>query len=136
MPTSSSAPVSRPQSSDQRSYHEFERSPYTAVPSTALSYGATQRIASLAKPKYRRDTTVRDGFSRYYLNPTYSGVTRAASNAECSSRVSELAQPIKLQKEHRFEHPSPRPVSRGALNYRASSKIHELSAPRKPPTVE
>jgi hypothetical protein len=72
------------------------------------------------------------GYSRYLSNPTYSGVSQAAANAECTSRLNELAKPVKLHKDHRFEYPSPRPVSRAALRYRASSNIIEMAHPRKP----
>lgn len=47
--------------SNEREYYEFERSPYSFVSPSALIYQATDRIKLLAKPKIRKDTTIRDG---------------------------------------------------------------------------
>ncbi|UJR33080.1 hypothetical protein I4U23_020539 [Adineta vaga] len=131
MPISSGAVPFSPRVTDKRTAHEFEKSPYRVVSLSTLNYHPTNRIQLLSKPKIRRDTTIRDGFNRYYSNPRYSGVTHAAVNADCSERLSDLAKPVPLPKEHQFELPCPRPVSRGALNYHASSKIQDLAVPRK-----
>ena len=72
------------------------------------------------------------GFDRDYSNPRYSGVSRAAANAECSDRLSDLARPVPLPAEHRYELPCPRPVSRAALSYHASARVQELAEAKKP----
>lgn len=65
MPTSSAAVVGsgrpKPRQTDHRDRHEFEVSPYRIVHRSTLSYSASARISSLARPKIRRDTTIRDG---------------------------------------------------------------------------
>lgn len=48
-------------SSSRRKYYQIERSPYSNISSGALSYQPTDRIENLAKPKFRRDSTIRDG---------------------------------------------------------------------------
>ncbi len=45
----------------ERRYYLYERVPFTRIPMTALYYNPTARIQSLAQPKIRRDTTIRDG---------------------------------------------------------------------------
>lgn len=48
-------------SSSRRKVYHIERSPYSNISSGALHYRSTDRIENLAKPKLRRDTTIRDG---------------------------------------------------------------------------
>ncbi|CAF2994974.1 unnamed protein product [Rotaria sp. Silwood2] len=117
--------------SDERKVYQYERSPFTSVSMSALNYQATDRITSLSKPKLRKDTTIRDGFSRYMSNPKYSGVTPAAVRANCSSRLNELALPVKRHKNYQYELPLPRHVPDGALKYEASPRINELAVPKK-----
>lgn len=45
----------------EQKYARYERSPFASVSMSALNYQATDRILSLAKPKIRRETTIRDG---------------------------------------------------------------------------
>ncbi len=73
------------------------------------------------------------GFSRYVFDPRYSGVSPAAARAQCSSRLSDLAVPIKRYSSCEFEVSLPRAVSRAALQYQSSERINELASPRKPP---
>lgn len=73
------------------------------------------------------------GFSRYISNPRYSGVSRAARQAECSSRLSDLAQPLKRYGSCEFDLPLPRPVSRTALQYQSTERINQLAQPKKLP---
>ena len=54
--------------SSERIFHQFERSPYADISSTALTYQASPRIDTLAKPRLRRDTTIRDGKSPAEIN--------------------------------------------------------------------
>ncbi|CAF0771777.1 unnamed protein product [Rotaria sordida] len=117
--------------SDERKVYQYERSPFTSVSMSALNYQATDRIRSLSKPKLRRETTIRDGFSRYMSNPTYSGVTPAATRINCSSRLHELALPVKRHKNYQYELPLPRHVPDSALKYEASPRINELAVPKK-----
>ncbi|CAF0893544.1 unnamed protein product [Adineta ricciae] len=136
MPISSGAVPFSPRVTDKRTAHEFEKSPYSIVRSSSLNYHATQRIASLSRPKIRRDTTIRDGFDRDYSNPRYSGVTRGAANAACSDRLSDLARPVPLPVDHKYELPCPRPISRAALSYHASARVQELAEAKKPANME
>ncbi|CAF3583477.1 unnamed protein product [Rotaria sp. Silwood1] len=115
----------------ERKYYEYERSPYPFVPPPALIYQATDRIRSLSKPKIRKETTIREGFSRYISNPTYSGVSKPAARAQCSSRLSNLALPLERHESYKFELPLPRPVPRSALGYQATERINELALPKK-----
>ncbi|CAF0876679.1 unnamed protein product [Rotaria sordida] len=126
-----SASSSHSSKSYERKYYEYERSPYSFVTPSALIYQATDRIQSLSKPKIRKDTTIREGYSRYISNPAYSGVSKAATNAECSSHLSNLALPLERRESYQFELPLPRPVSRSALRYQATERINELALPRK-----
>jgi hypothetical protein len=48
-------------SSDERKFYQYERSPFISVSMSALNYKATDRISKLAKPKIRRETTIREG---------------------------------------------------------------------------
>lgn len=64
-------------------------------------------------------------------DPTYSGVNPAAARANCSTRVTELASPIKRYASYKYELPVPRPVPTGALKYQATPRINELAVPRK-----
>ena len=136
---------------DEREYFQYERAPATSVSMPALNYQATDRIASLAKPKIRHDTTIREGrdivdvrcqtrfysmilgFSRYISDPTYSGVTKAASHARCSSRLSNLSLPMKRHESYQYELPLPRPVPRQALKYHVTPRVTELATPKKLP---
>jgi len=62
MPISSASSSSfSSRQSDERKTHEFERSPYTTVSMSSLNYKATDRIVTLAKPKQRIDSAIRDG---------------------------------------------------------------------------
>ena len=70
-------------------------------------------------------------FSRYISNPTYSGVSKAAAQAMCSSRLGELAIPPKRHDNYQYELPIPRPVPKGALKYQATTRINELAVPKK-----
>ncbi len=45
----------------EQKYPRYRRSPFASVSMLALNYQATDRIKSLAKPKIRRETTIRDG---------------------------------------------------------------------------
>lgn len=47
--------------SSRRQYYQPERSPYSNISAGALIYQSTSRIENLARPKLRRDSTVRDG---------------------------------------------------------------------------
>jgi hypothetical protein len=47
--------------SGERNIYQYERSPFTSVSMTSLTYKATDRIISLSKPKIRKETTIRDG---------------------------------------------------------------------------
>ena len=42
-------------------FPRYVRSPFASVSMLALNYRATDRIKSLAKPRIRRETTIRDG---------------------------------------------------------------------------
>ena len=54
--------------SDERKIYQYERSPFTSVPLSAMTYKPTHRIASLSKPKIKKDTTVREGnFGEFHL---------------------------------------------------------------------
>ncbi len=46
---------------DERKAFQYERSPFISVSMSALNYQATDRVLSLAKPKIRKETTVREG---------------------------------------------------------------------------
>lgn len=134
---------------DTRKSYQYERSPLTSVSLPSLNYQATDRITSLAKPKVRKDTTVRDGksfeifvhdrsmsflfqgFSRYISEPTYSGVTKAATHARCSSRLEALSLPLKRHETYQYELPLPRPVPAVALKYVATPRVAELATPKK-----
>ncbi|CAF1271097.1 unnamed protein product [Rotaria magnacalcarata] len=116
---------------NERDCYQCERSPYSFVTPAALIYHATDRIKSLARPKIRKDTTIREGFSRYISDPTYSGVSKAAIRAQCSSHLSDLALPLKRHQSFTYELPIPRPVSRVALRYEATERVHELAVPKK-----
>jgi hypothetical protein len=134
----------------ERKYHLYERSPFASVSMTALNYQATDRVRSLSKPKIRRETTIQDGrkrcslnfsqslivgFSRYKSDPTYSGVTHAAAHSQCSSRLSDLALPLKRYKSVELELSLPRSVSNTALHYQPTERVNELALPRKQPGV-
>ncbi len=75
------------------------------------------------------------GFSRYISDPTYSGVSPAAARAQCSSRLSDLAVPLKRYKSIEGELFLPRPVSRTALQYQSTERLNELALPKKLPGV-
>ena len=45
----------------RKRYVHYEQSQFSSVSMLALNYQATDRIKSLAKPKLRRETTLRDG---------------------------------------------------------------------------
>jgi hypothetical protein len=47
--------------SDERKAYQYERSPFTSVSMSAINYQVTDRILTLAKPKFRKETTIRDG---------------------------------------------------------------------------
>ena len=136
--------------SDERKAFQYERSPFTSVSLGAMTYKPTDRILSLSKPKARKETTIREGnlskffssrektpalffegFSRYASDPTYSGVTPAATRAACSTRVTELAAPVKRNVNYQYELPLPRPVPTGALKYQATPRVTELAEPKK-----
>ena len=59
----------------------------------------------------------------------------AAARAQCSSRLSDLAQPLQRYSSCELEMPLPRQVSRAALHYQSSERINELASPRKLPGV-
>ena len=139
---------------DARKEYHYERSPFHSVSLPALNYRATDRIVSLSKPTVRQETTVRDGnrwgclsfsswftlefrlgFSRYISDPTYSGVTKGATHARCSSRLESLSSPLKRHETYRYELPLPRPVPHGALKYVATTRVTELATPKKLPGV-
>lgn len=138
---------------DGRKEFQYERSPFHSVSLPALNYQATDRISSLSKPKVRKETTIRDGhhlnryfvfyifdcfrlgFSRYISDPTYSGVTKGATLARCSSRVESLCLPFKRHETYQYELPLPRPVPRGALKYVVTPRVAELATPKKLPGV-
>lgn len=136
----------------ERSFHEFERLPFTSISLAALNYNPTERVLSLAKPKIRRDTTIKEngkelrlneiilcskfidifsGFSRYYSDPTYSGVSKAALLAICTERLKELSLPPKRHSSFKYENPIPRPVSHRAMKYQSTERIGELATPKK-----
>ena len=75
------------------------------------------------------------GFSRYISDPTYSGVSRRATLARCSSRVETLSSPLKRHETYQYELPLPRPVPRGALKYVVTPRVAELATPKKLPGV-
>lgn len=74
-------------------------------------------------------------FSRYEYNPRYSGVSQAASSAQCSTRLCELALPLKRYNSSEFEWTLPRSVSPAALRYQSSERINELAVPKILPGV-
>ncbi|CAF1291714.1 unnamed protein product [Rotaria magnacalcarata] len=119
--------------SDERKVFQYEKSPFTSVSMSALNYQATDRIRTLSKPRLRKDTTIRDGFSRYESNPKYSGVVPAAIRASCSSRLNELAVPPQRYQTYQYELPLPRRVPDGALKYQATPRVTELATPKKLP---
>lgn len=54
--------------SDERKIFQYERSPITSVPLSAMTYKPTERISGLSKPKIKKDTTVREGnFVEFHL---------------------------------------------------------------------
>lgn len=71
------------------------------------------------------------GFSRYYSDPTYSGVTPAAANAQCSERLKNLALPLRRFASLQSEWSLPRPVSKDAMRYQATPRLTELASPKK-----
>lgn len=60
--------------SDERKFYLHERSPFTSVSLTSLTYKATPRIRSLSKPKLRKETTIREGkiLINVFLNKYFS----------------------------------------------------------------
>lgn len=46
---------------DERDSFQYERSPFMSVSLPALNYTPSSRTVSLATPKVRQDTTIRDG---------------------------------------------------------------------------
>ncbi len=62
-------------------------------------------------------------------------MSNAAARAQCSSRLSDLALPLKRYNSYEFELPLPRSVSRTALQYQSTERINELAVPKKLPSV-
>ena len=58
-------------------------------------------------------------------------MTPSAARAACSTRVAELAAPLKRNISYEYELPLPRPVPRPALKYEATPRVTELAEPKK-----
>ncbi len=52
----------------ERKYPQYERSLFSSISMSALNYQATDRIKSLAKPKIRKETIIRDGKKKLLIN--------------------------------------------------------------------
>jgi hypothetical protein len=58
-------------------------------------------------------------------------VSKTAIHANCSTRITELASPVKRYKTYQYELPIPRPVPPAALKYSPSTRVTELATPKK-----
>lgn len=99
------------------------------ISKATLTYVATERILSLAKPRKEKqdDTVYGKPQVPFPTNPEYAGVK--------SLGIDQLSRPRNPREKYRRINVDIRcsydPVSKGALKYEASAKIRKLAKPKE-----